>query len=54
MKNTKAWKHNGKERHQWGTAKENKRETLFMVDMELWESEMAYHNTDDGIEEEHD
>lgn len=51
---TRAWKHNKKDRHQWGTAKENKRLTPFMLDdadLETWESEMCYHNCDDGISE---
>ena len=55
MRNTRSWKHNGTHnRKQWGTAKENKRNTLFMVDVDIdmWESEMAYHDTDDGIKEE--
>lgn len=55
-RNTRSWKHNGiHSRKAWGTAKANKRNTPFMsedMDMEMWESEMQYHNTDDGIEEE--
>lgn len=52
---TRAWKHNRKDRHQWGTAKANKRNTPFMsedMDIEIWNDEMAYNNTDDGVEEE--
>ena len=52
MRRTRNWKHITHNRKQWGTAKENKRYTPFMVDMELWENEMQYENTDDGIEEE--
>ena len=53
MRKTRAWKHNGKQRHQWGTAKTDKRNTEFMdVDIDVWESEMQYEDTDDGIEEE--
>lgn len=31
MRKTRAWKHNRKDRHQWGTTKADKRNTPFMV-----------------------
>ena len=56
MRNIRSWKHNGKRtRKVWGSPKENKRLTLFMiedVDIDTWESEIDYTDTDDGIEEE--
>lgn len=52
MRKTKNWKHVTHNRKQWGTAKTDKRNTPFMVDMELWEHEMQYGNTDDNISEE--
>lgn len=57
-KNTRSWKHNGTHtRKVWGTAKENKRLTPFMLDdadIEIWEMEMNYGNCDDGISETED
>lgn len=53
MHKTRSWKHNQKTRKAWGSPKENKRLTPFMVeDMEEWNSEMQYKDTDDGIAEE--
>lgn len=54
MRKTRSWKHTTHNRKQWGTAVIDKRETPFMVDVDIdvWESEMDYRNTNDGIEEE--
>lgn len=53
MRKTRSWKHNRKDRHQYGNRNSAKYHTPFMVeDVEEWEKEMQYQNTDDGIEEE--
>ena len=56
MRRTRSWKHNRKDRHQYGNRSNAKYMTPFMeLDekyMEIWETEMAYDNTDDGIGEE--
>lgn len=54
-RNTKSWKHNSKSPKQYGERKAIKQMTPFMVLdetlAEMWDTEMQYSNTDDGVEE---
>ena len=54
--NTRSWKHNRKDRHQYGNRNSAKYSTPFMVldegQVQIWENEMGYDNTNDGVEEE--
>ena len=56
MRKTRSWKHNGKQRHQYGNTNGNRKASPFMTldeeMVDIWETEMGYDNTDDGIEEE--
>ena len=56
MRRTRSWKHNRKDRHQYGNTNRNRKASPFMTldeeMVDIWETEMGYDNTDDGIEEE--